>query len=272
MTDKVDLQEFRAAYLAEADEQLGVANAKLLAIEEALKRGENDPRSVRDLFRALHTIKGLSSMIGVEPVVAIAHRMETVLRASDRAGGKLPVAAVERLLDGTRAIERCVRALAADKEIPTPSAALLERHADESDRHEGERREIAAGYRDASLRSVWHRKRRRRCTHRGSSVPLIGACCLPVESRLMEVDAYRAASPRPGYAEVAPPRPPVRGRVVLSLLLPGLIATSARPDLSARTSGLGVAPLRAQKEKTPRRTIEGFRGASPTGFEPVLAA
>ena len=126
MTDKVDLQEFRSAYLAEAEEQLGVANAKLLAIEEALKRGESDPRSVRDLFRALHTIKGLSSMIGVEPVVAIAHRMESVLRASDRAGGKLPVAAVEPLLDGTRAIERCVRALAADKQIPTPSAALLD--------------------------------------------------------------------------------------------------------------------------------------------------
>ncbi len=126
MTDKVDLQEFRAAYLAEADEQLGVANARLLAIEDALKRGENDPRSVRDLFRALHTIKGLSSMIGVESVVAIAHRMESVLRASDRAGGKLPVAAVEPLLQGTRAIERCVRALAAEKEIPTPSTALLD--------------------------------------------------------------------------------------------------------------------------------------------------
>jgi two-component system chemotaxis sensor kinase CheA len=126
VTDKVDLQEFRSAYLAEADEHLGIANAKLLAIEEALKRGENDPRAVRDLFRALHTIKGLSAMIGVEPVVAIAHRMETVLRASDRAGGKLPAEAVDPLLRGTRAIERCVRALAADKEIPEPSPALLD--------------------------------------------------------------------------------------------------------------------------------------------------
>jgi two-component system chemotaxis sensor kinase CheA len=126
VTSKVDLQEFRSAYLAEADEQLGIASAKLLAIEEASKRGQSDPREVRDLFRALHTIKGLSSMVGVEQVVAIAHRMESVLRASDRAGGRLPLAAIEPLLQGLRAIERCVRALAADKEAPAAPAALLD--------------------------------------------------------------------------------------------------------------------------------------------------
>jgi two-component system, chemotaxis family, sensor kinase CheA len=122
---RVQLEEFLTAYLAEVDEQLSIANARLLLIEAGLRKSETNPRAVRDLFRALHTIKGLSSMVGVEPVVAIAHRMETLLRAADRAEGALPAPALEPLIAGLRAIELRVRALAAKKPVPPPPSALL---------------------------------------------------------------------------------------------------------------------------------------------------
>ena len=125
MTPRVDLQEFRAAYIAEADEQLAIANAKLLLAEAAHRAKKRDPRSVRDLFRALHTLKGLSSMVGIEPVVAIAHQLETVLRTADRSGGALGDGAIDTLLRGARAIELRVRALERGAPVAAAPAALL---------------------------------------------------------------------------------------------------------------------------------------------------
>lgn len=106
---KVDLTEFLTAYVAEADEQLASATSKLLFIEGAVPRGERQPRAVRDLFRTMHTVKGLSSMVNIEPIVTVAHKMETVLREADRSGGVLSAEAVDLLLRGVRWVEQCVR-------------------------------------------------------------------------------------------------------------------------------------------------------------------
>jgi two-component system chemotaxis sensor kinase CheA len=126
MTSRVDLQEFLSAYLAEVEEQQQLANVKLLEIESGAREGKSNPRAVRDLFRALHTIKGLSAMVGVEPAVAIAHRMEEILRTADRTGGTLPNGAVDVLLKGMRAIEQRVNELSAGKQASPAPPALLE--------------------------------------------------------------------------------------------------------------------------------------------------
>jgi two-component system chemotaxis sensor kinase CheA len=126
VTEPVDLKEFLSAYLAEVEEQLQGANARLLEIEASARGGKANPRSVRHLFRALHTIKGLSAMVGVEPAVAIAHRMETALRVADTAGGQLALASVDVLLQGIRAIEHRVREIAQHKEASPAPRAILE--------------------------------------------------------------------------------------------------------------------------------------------------
>jgi len=121
MADAVDLKEFLAGYLAEVGEHLTTIGTNLLAVESALSRGESRPRAVRELYRSLHTIKGLSAMIGAEPVVALSHEMEAVLRAADKSGGRLSGTAVGTLVEGVRAIELRVRALAAGKNLaPAP--------------------------------------------------------------------------------------------------------------------------------------------------------
>ena len=56
-------------------------------------------------------------MVGVEPIVDVAHAMEAVLREADRATGQLPDRAVDLLLKGVRAIEQRVQALARRKPI-----------------------------------------------------------------------------------------------------------------------------------------------------------
>jgi two-component system, chemotaxis family, sensor kinase CheA len=126
MTEHLDVQEFLQGYLAEAQEHLASAGSNLLAAEEALRRGEPHPRAVRELFRALHTLKGLSAMIGAEPIADVAHEMEAVLRSADRAGGRLPAESTDLLADGLRAIEARVATLGAGEPIPPAPPQLLE--------------------------------------------------------------------------------------------------------------------------------------------------
>jgi len=121
----VDLSEFRSAYLAEMDEHLGAIRTSLLAVESAAREGRGTARELRDLMRLLHTVKGLSAMVGIEPVVTLAHRMENVVRAAERGTGTLPEAAVEALLAGTRAIETRVADVAAGRPVVEASETFL---------------------------------------------------------------------------------------------------------------------------------------------------
>lgn len=119
------LEDFLPGYLAEADEHLSLAKENLLALEESLRAGESHPRAVRDLFRSLHTLKGLSAMIGVEPVVEIAHQMEGVFRTLEREGGRLSFPALETLIAGLGAIEERVGALSAGRAVAKAPEGLL---------------------------------------------------------------------------------------------------------------------------------------------------
>jgi two-component system, chemotaxis family, sensor kinase CheA len=125
-----DAADFIAGFIAEAEEHLASANANLLSVEEAVAKGQPTPRQVRDLFRSLHTLKGLAAMVGIEPIVDVAHAMEAVLRDADRAAGRLPHGSVEPLLAGIRAIDQGVRALAKKKPVPIAPKTLLNTLAD----------------------------------------------------------------------------------------------------------------------------------------------
>jgi len=121
-----ELSEFTGAFVAEADELLANATTQLLAAEEAGRKDQPHPRGVREAFRAVHTIKGLAGMVGVEPIVAVAHRMEATLRRADRTATRLSQEALDLLLEGLRTIQRAVRALAEGRPIAQPPPALLE--------------------------------------------------------------------------------------------------------------------------------------------------
>jgi two-component system chemotaxis sensor kinase CheA len=126
VSEHVDLREFVGAFVTEADELVAAANASLLDIEAGNAIGTARPKSVRDLFRALHTIKGLAAMMSIEPIVEIAHALETLIRAADRSGAQLRRAAVEVSLQGMRAIAERVRTVAENRPIPSVPAQLMD--------------------------------------------------------------------------------------------------------------------------------------------------
>lgn len=126
MTTTVDLKEFVDGFIAESEQLVAAANAGLLEIEQANAANELRPNVVRDVFRALHTIKGLAGMMGVQPIVDIAHAMETVLRTADQAGGKLGPRAVELGISSVRAIAERVRCVADRKPVVAAPEGLLD--------------------------------------------------------------------------------------------------------------------------------------------------
>jgi two-component system, chemotaxis family, sensor kinase CheA len=125
MSLEIDLGEFLSAYLAEAEEHVGSANVKFLAMERAAQEGKTDPRAVRDVYRALHTLKGLSAMVGVDAIVQIAHAMETIVRAAEKGAVALPLETIEFLFEGLRAIEERLAAVARGEKAPAAPPALI---------------------------------------------------------------------------------------------------------------------------------------------------
>jgi two-component system chemotaxis sensor kinase CheA len=125
MVDSFNREEFLAGYLAEAEEHLQSAGKHLLQLEAALARGEAQPRVVRELFRSLHTLKGLSAMVGLEPVVAISHEMETVVRIADQAASSLSAQAIGILLGAVKAIDQRVASFARHESIAEAPESLL---------------------------------------------------------------------------------------------------------------------------------------------------
>ena len=96
----LDRQEFVAGFLVEPRARAG-GQANLMAVETGLHNNEAHPRAVRELFRALHTLKGLSAMVGVDAVVDIAHDGDRLAPGRSRQR-RLSLSAVEVLLQGFR--------------------------------------------------------------------------------------------------------------------------------------------------------------------------
>ena len=68
-------QEELAVFLQEADEQLQLLDEDLIRLE---KEGA-DQELLQEIFRAAHTLKGSSAMVGLEDMSRVAHSAETVL-------------------------------------------------------------------------------------------------------------------------------------------------------------------------------------------------
>lgn len=111
--------------MAEAEELVSSGHALLLEIEAAAHGGAPHPRAVHELFRAMHTIKGLAGMVAVEPIVELAHALETLLRDAERGGGVLRPGTVDTALQAVNAIGERVRAVASGRVPAEAPEALL---------------------------------------------------------------------------------------------------------------------------------------------------
>jgi two-component system, chemotaxis family, sensor kinase CheA len=70
------VEQFMADFYAESDEHLATLRRMLLVLEDSAGSAPLDEDSAADLHRALHTLKGLSGMVGFGSVERVAHGLE----------------------------------------------------------------------------------------------------------------------------------------------------------------------------------------------------
>jgi len=79
--DEALLREFLDDYYAEADEHLATLRSDLLALEDGVDGLPVERQVLERLFRALHTLKGLSGMVELSDAERVSHALEGALRA-----------------------------------------------------------------------------------------------------------------------------------------------------------------------------------------------
>lgn len=82
---KMDMSQYLDVFLEESKEHLASLNEKLLTLE----KNPGDVAALNEIFRAAHTLKGMSSTMGFDDVADLTHHMENVL--SDLKEGNLSV-------------------------------------------------------------------------------------------------------------------------------------------------------------------------------------
>ncbi len=117
-------QQFIEDYHAECDEHLTATRRLLIDFEGAGPERAPDPRLLRELFRSLHTLKGLSGMVGDACAERVAHALEGSLRAVERAGAPPAAAFVDALFAGVDLLERCIAARQAGAGPPDADEVL----------------------------------------------------------------------------------------------------------------------------------------------------
>jgi two-component system chemotaxis sensor kinase CheA len=118
--DEQFFTQFLDDYFAEADEHLRSARRHLLEFEDSLNAGQSiQERTVNELFRSFHTLKGISAMANVAAAETLAHFMESYLRMLRDGQSSLTANGLDVLIASTRKLEEIVAARRDEAEIPT---------------------------------------------------------------------------------------------------------------------------------------------------------
>lgn len=69
----------RDEFFSEAQELVDGLGRDLLLLDEGLRAGRVDPELINDVFRGVHTLKGLSGLFGATRMAGLSHELEDVL-------------------------------------------------------------------------------------------------------------------------------------------------------------------------------------------------
>jgi two-component system chemotaxis sensor kinase CheA len=111
------LAGFLDDYFAECDEHLTTIRRLLADSHPALTAGM-PADTVEELFRAFHSIKGLSGMVELRDAELLAHHMEGYLRLLRDRGAVFTAAGLDALISGTALLERVIAARRAGGDSP----------------------------------------------------------------------------------------------------------------------------------------------------------
>jgi two-component system chemotaxis sensor kinase CheA len=102
----VDSAQYAELFLTESREHVSAINHSLLELE----RGEGGAEPVGAIFRAVHTIKGMSATMGYRPVAALSHELETLLDRVRRGDRSIDAVLMDMLFRSADILEHAIEA------------------------------------------------------------------------------------------------------------------------------------------------------------------
>ncbi|MEY4514334.1 MAG: hypothetical protein RLZZ450_6456 [Pseudomonadota bacterium] len=117
----------REEFLSEAQEIVETLSRDLLLLDESQKAGRSDPDLLNDIFRAVHTLKGLAGMFGLPSLQGLAHTLENLLDDLRLGRVDLTQETLDILFDG---IERIQQILASGDQTTAHDISDLEKSID----------------------------------------------------------------------------------------------------------------------------------------------
>lgn len=119
----MDLTRYADLFLTESREHLSAINHLLLELER-------DPAAAEPLsaiFRAVHTVKGMSATMGYEAVATLTHELETVLDAVRRGERKVTPTVMDALFEAADVLETSVEQAVRGQDATSDAAPVIER-------------------------------------------------------------------------------------------------------------------------------------------------
>jgi two-component system chemotaxis sensor kinase CheA len=96
----------REEFLAESQELIETLSRDLLVLDSALKQGHRNPETVNDLFRGVHTLKGLSGMFGFDALGRMSHVLEDLLENLRLGRIEMSQQVLDVLFEGVESFQR----------------------------------------------------------------------------------------------------------------------------------------------------------------------
>lgn len=115
----MDMSRYLGLFISEATDHLEALGRDLVQLERESSAGVVD-----SMFRHAHSVKGMASSMGFEPIAILAHRVEDLVDAVRQDRGRLDRDVVDLLLTAADTMLAQVRAVAENRP-PDDAAALL---------------------------------------------------------------------------------------------------------------------------------------------------
>src|SRR5688572_28329556 len=119
----MDLTRYADLFLTESREHLSAINHLLLELE----RTPSAPEPLSAIFRAVHTVKGMSATMGYEAVAALSHELETVLDAVRRGERAITPTVMDALFEAADVLETSVEQAVRGQNASSDAGPVIER-------------------------------------------------------------------------------------------------------------------------------------------------
>ncbi len=103
-----EYDQYLSTFIDEAHEYMRVLNDKMLALESEPESME----TINEIFRAIHTLKGMSGTMGFENMTKLCHRMENVFDRTRNGEIEVDKDMMDALFSGVDHLERMTQAIA----------------------------------------------------------------------------------------------------------------------------------------------------------------